>query len=300
MIRIQDLTFSYNQKDLILNDLHMTVPKGAIYGFLGANGAGKSTTIRNILGLLKPTAGTIEVMGTKQIKKDYSYYSKIGTLIEAPALYQHLSAIDNLKITARFQHQDYSRIEYVLDRVGLAKSKRKKVANYSMGMKQRLGLAIATLHDPELLILDEPVNGLDPNGIRDVRSFLKDLQESGKTILLSSHLLSEIEKMASHVGIIEQGSLVYEGSMEALNSERQGQGRIRIKTNDIQKTGLLLQDRLESSDESFCILKVSDDQEISKIISNILEAGIDVYDVRRIENSLEHFFMDLTIKKSAP
>lgn len=299
MIKVNDLSFSYNKKEIILDQLQMHVPKGAIYGFLGANGAGKSTTIRAILGLLKPDQGQIEVMGSRNLKNDFKQYAKIGSLIEAPSLYGHLSARDNLKIVSRYQHQPYRKIDEILDRVGLTNTKSKKVSKFSMGMKQRLGLAIATIHDPDLLILDEPVNGLDPNGILEIRSFLQWLKSEGKTILLSSHLLSEIEKMATHVGILRDGKMVYEGGIEDLALLQQRALSIQIKSNKPLGIKKLFEDKCEKTSESTNIIRVVNEDEISKIVAVIIGAGIDIYEVQQLKDSLENLFIDLTNKKEA-
>ncbi|MEM9930508.1 MAG: ATP-binding cassette domain-containing protein, partial [Bacteroidota bacterium] len=187
MITTSALTYHYPRQKPTLGGLDLHVPAGSIYGFLGANGAGKSTTIRNLLGLCRPQSGTIHLFNQALHQHRRSILARVGFLIEAPALYPHLNAIDNLKIIAKYRGVSSDRIGPVLDLVDLTSQARKLTRKYSMGMKQRLGLALALLHDPELLILDEPVNGLDPAGIADIRRLLQDLRAAGKTILLSSH-----------------------------------------------------------------------------------------------------------------
>lgn len=217
-IEIKNLTFGYSTKTPILKNLNLTVVPGSIYGFLGANGAGKSTTIRNILGLLKPQGGSITLLGKQLSVKTLPILQNVGTLIESPSLYPHLTAYKNLKIACNYYNVPYSRIDEVLDIVKLNNHKKKAVGKFSTGMKQRTGLAMALIHDPELLILDEPSSGLDPNGILEMRHIIQDLSEMGKTIMLSSHLLSEVERTVSHIGIIQDGEMKFEGSMSELNN----------------------------------------------------------------------------------
>jgi ABC-type multidrug transport system ATPase subunit len=191
--------------------------KGAIYGFLGPNGAGKTTTIRLLLDLLPASSGTVKVFG-KSLRQDRNLILfRIGALIETPSLYEHLTGLDNLKVTANLRSIRNDRVWEVLKLVGLGLEAGKYVHNYSLGMKQRLGLALALLSSPDLLILDEPTNGLDPSGIIEIRELLRELNvKQGVTILVSSHLLSEVERLVSHVGIIGQGEMLFQGPLEEL------------------------------------------------------------------------------------
>ncbi|MEJ7780010.1 MAG: ATP-binding cassette domain-containing protein [Daejeonella sp.] len=203
IIETNKLSFKFKD-EFILNNLNLKIEKGSIYGFLGPNGAGKTTTIRLLLGLLPSKNNTIKLF-TEDLSSMNStkVFSKIGSLIEHPSLYEHLSAWDNLEITRRLRNIDKQRMNEVLEMVNLTNASKKLVKNYSLGMKQRLGLALALISKPELLILDEPINGLDPAGIIEIRELLLSLnKEQGITIFLSSHLLPEIEKLVTHLGIL--------------------------------------------------------------------------------------------------
>ena len=213
-----------------LAGLDLTVPAGVVYGFLGPNGAGKTTTMRLLTGLIHPDAGTIELLGQPFRRGHRSLLFNVGALIESPAFYPYLSGRANLRALAATGSATPSRrVDEVLELVGLQERRRDKVSRYSLGMKQRLGIAAALLSDPQVLLLDEPANGLDPAGIVAMRDTLRHLASIGKTVFVSSHLLPEIQQMADVVGIINQGRLVREGPIQELLS---GQGRIRIRVGD--------------------------------------------------------------------
>lgn len=272
----------------------MQVPENSIYGFLGSNGAGKSTTIRNVLGLLRPQNGQIELFGEDLKQQKQAQFKRVGALIETPALYPNLSAHDQLRIACRYQQIAEERIPLVLEQVGLLAQQHKISKKYSTGMKQRLGLAIALLHEPELLILDEPTNGLDPQGISDIRQLIQQLRQSGKTILLSSHLLAEIEKIATHVGIIKDGHLLFEGDRMALDEWKKSQQQLKIQVNNPQAlTQLLDAERIVDQQENHLHIKAPVKSEIPDLIRLIIAAGIDIYEVKLIENDLEQLFMEL-------
>ncbi|RYF94725.1 MAG: ATP-binding cassette domain-containing protein, partial [Chitinophagaceae bacterium] len=200
IIETNNLDFSFGAGQKILQDLSLAVPQGSIYGFLGPNGAGKTTTIRLLLGLLKVQSGTIRLFGKDFGKNRLEVLRRIGSLIEQPSLYMHLTGKENLEVFRLSYQCNKKRIGEVLELVGLQKAAHKKAKAYSLGMKQRLAIAISLLHEPELLILDEPTNGLDPTGIIETRELIRKLnKESGKTIIVSSHMLAEVEKMATHV-----------------------------------------------------------------------------------------------------
>jgi len=211
IVHIEGLTHRFGHQTA-LDNISLAIPKGSIYGFLGANGAGKTTTLRLLLGLIKKQKGKITLFENDLMVNRISMLKKIGSLIEQPSLYSHLSGKENLHVFGLAYPYSRKRIDEVIKTVGLTVAADKKVKAYSLGMKQRLAIAIALLHDPELLILDEPTNGLDPNGIIDVRNLIKKLNSEGKTIIISSHLLSEVEKVATHVGIIHNGKIVFEGT----------------------------------------------------------------------------------------
>ncbi|MBE3568307.1 MAG: ABC transporter ATP-binding protein, partial [Thermogemmatispora sp.] len=227
-LRTRGLTKRYGQR-LAVADLNLEVRRGEIFGFLGPNGAGKTTTIRMLLGLITPTAGSIEILGQDLRRQPKLVLPRVGALIETPALYLYLSAQDNLRVVASsLGGVSERRIDEILELVGLSSRRKDRVRTYSLGMKQRLGLALALLHDPELLILDEPANGLDPAGIVEMRDLLHQLAAQGKTIFISSHLLSEVQQICTRVAIIRLGRLVTEASVEELTRGR-GEFVVRVE-----------------------------------------------------------------------
>ncbi len=207
----------------VLKDLALRVPEGSIYGFLGPNGAGKTTTLRLVLGLLKKQQGEINVFGRPFGPNRLAVLRRVGSLIESPSVYAQLTAVENLRVLQRIYRCPASRIVEVLQLVGLADTGTKKAGRFSFGMKQRLGIAIALLNDPALLILDEPTNGLDPEGIIEMRELLRSLNRTkGVTILISSHLLAEMQKLVTHAGIIHKGQLLFQGTLNELHREQPG------------------------------------------------------------------------------
>jgi ABC-type multidrug transport system ATPase subunit len=244
-LRTAGLTRAFG-KQIVVDSVDLTVPRGAIYGFLGPNGSGKTTTIRMLLGLLSPRSGEIELLGEQMPACASRVLPRVGALIEGPAFHPYLSGAQNLR---RLDVSDAtadpatsrSRIAAALARVGLSAAAGKKYRNYSLGMKQRLGLAAALLQPRELLVLDEPTNGLDPQGTREVRHLVRELAGDGTTVLVSSHLLSEIEQIATHVGIMSAGRLVRQGSLHEVLSE--GMPVIRLLTPDLSSAARVL-DRL--------------------------------------------------------
>ena len=203
-----------------VNHIDLRIPEGCVYGFLGPNGAGKTTTLKLLLGLLKPTAGTITFFGQKMTDKNrLSILKHTGSLIESPSFYGHLTGLENLQIIAKLKKAPANEIENVLQTVRLYDQRSKKVKQYSLGMKQRLGIAMALLGNPRVLILDEPTNGLDPAGIQEIRQLIKELPLNRQmTVIVSSHLLSEMEQMTDMVGIINHGELIFQGTLAALET----------------------------------------------------------------------------------
>lgn len=229
IIQTEDLRFSFNHHP-VLNGFDLEVPRGSIFGFLGPNGAGKSTTIKVILGLLRVPSKMLTIFGMHHSGSSIEILAKIGAMVESPSLYDHLSARRNLEITRRLRKIPPSRIEEVLRIVNLGGDANRAVKQFSTGMKQRLSLAIALLDEPELLILDEPINGLDPSGIIEIRNLLTDLNRNqGCTIFLSSHILDEIEKICSHVAVINKGKLLYQGDTEGLLRQSSLQDKLIIR-----------------------------------------------------------------------
>jgi len=224
-LRTINLSKRYGER-LAVNDLNLEVRQGEIFGFLGPNGAGKTTTIRMALGLIAPTAGSVEILGQDVFAERARILPRVGALVEMPALYLYLSGRNNLRaVGSALGGVPAKRIDVVLDLVGLAGRQKDRVKTYSLGMKQRLGVAMALLQDPDVLILDEPANGLDPAGIVEMRDLMHQLSAAGKTIFISSHLLTEVQQICTRVAIINQGRLVTEASMAELT---QGQGEFRV------------------------------------------------------------------------
>jgi ABC-2 type transport system ATP-binding protein len=296
IIAVQALNYAYTRKAPVLRNLNLAVPQASIYGFLGANGAGKSTTIRTILGLLKPQAGQVQLFGKDITKDRINILRNTGSLIEAPSIYRHLSGYDNLKVLCQYLNLPKSRIEEVLTMVNLQQHSRKASKKYSTGMKQRLGLAMALLSDPELLILDEPTNGLDPKGIIEIRHIIRRLNEAGKTIFLSSHLLSEIEKLATQVGIIKDGTMIFQGTIQALEQLRMRNLKVQITSSETAKiidclAGNLATQRL---DDETIMLTLDNREALPELIDKLVGAGIRLYGVSPEKNDLEKLFVDLT------
>jgi len=283
IINIQGLQFAYSANDLVLKDLNLSVPSASIYGFLGANGAGKTTTIRTILGLLKATYGQIELFGQSLNSDRNNTLSKIGSLIESPSLYLHLSGYDNLKIACQYLNIPYERIKEVLTLVQLENEAQKLTKKYSTGMKQRLGLAIALLNDPDVLILDEPVNGLDPTGIIQIRTIIQQLHQAGKTIFLSSHLLTEVEKIATHVEV---------------NQLKQGK-KIHIRTDEVSRAvaSLERQYNLNILEDRLIEIDITTEELVPTIIKELTTKNIKLYEVKLVEPDLEQLFINLVTTK---
>ncbi len=296
IVETKDLSFSFNGKHSILKDLNLKIEKGSIYGFLGPNGAGKTTTIRLLLGLLNYPKNSIHLFGKELSKNRIEIFSKIGSLIEQPSLYEHISGYDNLEITRQIRNINKKRVDEVLRLVKLSGAAHKKVKAYSLGMKQRLGLAIALLAEPELLILDEPVNGLDPNGMVEIRELLKNINtELGTTIFLSSHLLVEIEKIVTHIGIINMGKLLFQGTVHELHNLQINQSDLHIETSDNNAAFELLRNRYGgyTSDAALKIVYQSKEQ-VAQIVRDLIKNNIDVYEVAIENKDLEHLFLKMT------
>ncbi len=224
--------------DPVLKHLNLRVPTGAIYGFLGPNGAGKTTTLRLLLGLLIRQRGAISIFGLPFDRHRLAILRRVGSLIESPSLYDHLTARENLAVWQQVFRPPAARLTEVLDLVGLTHTGRKRVSQFSLGMKQRLSLAVALLHSPDLLILDEPTNGLDPAGIVDMRALLLRLnEEHGTTIVISSHLLAEIDKLVTHAGIINHGEMVFEGPMAELKAKQDQVSSVTVRTSANDRAG---------------------------------------------------------------
>lgn len=296
-LRTHHLTKRYGEKTVV-HDLNLNIRTGDIYGFLGQNGAGKTTTLRMLIGLIRPSAGEIELFGAGLNSGRAMALERIGAIIEYPGFYLNLSAAENLEIHRRLMGMGNKEcINDVLTTVGLSNAKHQKVKNYSLGMKQRLGIARALLHHPELLILDEPTNGLDPVGIKEVRQLFLDLaRQRGITILISSHLLSEIEQVATRIGIIHQGRLLEEIDYEDL--QRKARQYLEIKVDDEQRAAYVLEQKLGVTDYLVAgpgILHLYERLEQSaKVNFTLANNGIGVKEIVLSGDSLEDYFLKIT------
>ena len=295
-IETSDLSFSFSKDRPVVRGLNMQIPKEAIYGFLGPNGAGKTTTIRLIVDLLPPSSGAVKVFGKSLHDQRSLILSRIGALIETPSLYEHLTGYDNLKVTANLRSLRKERVWEVLEMVGLCTEAGKHVHNYSLGMKQRLGLALALLSSPDLLILDEPTNGLDPSGIIEIRELLRELNlKHGVTILISSHLLSEVERLVSHVGIIGQGKMLFQGSLKELQQISRDKAVIEIDTDDNTRAlEILLEDHQPVVNAAqFLEVQYVDRDRLAQLITLLTVAGLRVNRAQLVESSLEETFLSI-------
>jgi len=293
VIQTADLSFAYRKSD-VLHKLNLNVPTGSIFGFLGPNGAGKSTTIKTLLGLMKVKPGMISLFGKELCNNQMEILQRTGATIETPSIYEHLSARRNLEITRRLRKVPSSRIDEVLEIVGLSSDENKLVRQFSTGMKQRLGLALALLGKPELLLLDEPINGLDPEGIREIRNLLLKLnREEGCSIFLSSHILDEVEKICTHVAVIDAGRIIYQGETSGIRQTNTTGNILQLETSDNNGCMRLFPDRLAGQSETTISFHYQSKAEISMIIRQTVEAGIEIYSAKPELQRLEESFFQL-------
>jgi ABC-type multidrug transport system ATPase subunit len=295
-LETHDIIYKFSEAEIVLNNIELLIAEGSIYGFLGPNGAGKTTTLKLILGLLTKQQGTISIFGKSFEKSRVDILKRIGSLIESPSFYGHLTATENLLLLQKIYRCPKARIKEVLDLVGLHDTGNKKASQFSLGMKQRLSIAIAMLHNPSLLILDEPTNGLDPNGIIEMRELLKKLnQQHGITIIISSHLLSEIEKLVTHVGIINKGKMMFQGTLDELISKQQKSSFIVLETNDPEQTAQVLQSNnlTAHSMNGKIHIPAIPKKLLATINRELVNKGVDVYEISTTKNDLEMIFMDL-------
>lgn len=274
-----------------VDGLNLVVPSGVVYGFLGPNGSGKSTTMKMLLGLTQPTSGSIELFGqplTRTARGEL--LASIGSMIEAPPGYGHLTGWENMLIVRDMLGLTDTQIERALSTVRLTEHKGKLVRNYSLGMKQRLGIAMALARNPVLLVLDEPTNGLDPAGIEEIRTLLLDLADQGITVMVSSHLLDEIDKMASVLGILATGKLIFQGSRDQLFAHSVPD--LVLDSPAPQEVLRLVPDAVATGER----IRVSGygKDETAALIKRLVDADVPIHEVRRVQQSLEDVFMDLT------
>lgn len=289
VIETQNLVKQYKTKRAVDN-ISIHVKKGDIYGLIGKNGAGKTTLMKLILGLAKPTSGKIFLYGDEKLNEERR---KIGSLIEEPGLYKNCTAYENMVRFAKLYGTDAKEINDLLKLVNLSDTGSKKVSQFSLGMKQRLGIAIALLGNPELLILDEPINGLDPAGIKEIRDVIIDLNHKGVTFLISSHLLDELAKIVTNYGIISEGSLIEEISAKELNERCRE--FVKIGTNDNNSTCELLKKEikdinLENKPDGIYLLNHLN--ETAKINKLLVDKGIEVNEIALQESNFEDYFIE--------
>lgn len=277
-----------------VNSLDLQVSQGSVYGFLGPNGAGKTTTIRLLLGLIRLHAGQIQLFGRPFNKERYSLLRQIGALVESPSVYNHLTGRENLEITRRLLKVPKENIDFVLHTVNLEDAADRKVGQYSTGMRQRLGLALALINNPKLLILDEPTNGLDPAGIQEFRHLIQNFpKERGITVFLSSHLLSEVEQMATNIGVINKGRLLFQGAMNDLKSRLRKYMLLQVDNPEKAKQFLEQSHNIEFDQEHNLRIQVKDKFEGSDINARLVNHGIKVYSIHLENPSLESMFFSL-------
>lgn len=295
IIETTDLSKQYGNVYRV-KDVDLKVPEGAIYGFLGPNGAGKSTTLKMILGLAKPTEGEITVFGKRVNSKNrLENLKQVGSLIESPSYYGHLTGAENLQIFQTLRGVPKQNIAEVLKIVRLENQQNKKVSQYSLGMKQRLGLASALLGYPKLLILDEPTNGLDPAGIQEMRELIQSLpQKFGMTVVVSSHLLSEIDQLATQVGIIREGELVYQDSLIKLHQYSKQHLAVRTLNNEVTKAFLSQNGVAWEAQDDYLIIPQLKDAMMAEISKALGQHNIGLVRIEERKKSLEDIFLELT------
>jgi ABC-type multidrug transport system ATPase subunit len=290
-IETRGLTKRYDDAIVAVEALDLRVRRGEVYGFVGPNGAGKTTTLRMLLGLVRPTSGEAVVLGAAPGAPPG--LARIGAMIEASAFYPYLSGRDNLRVVARYAGVNEERVAAVLDQLGLSARAGDRWTTYSLGMKQRLGVAAALLKDPELLILDEPANGLDPAGMAEMRGFLRSVAQTGRTVVVSSHLMSEIEHISDRVGVISSGSLIAEGTVEELR----GRTRLRLRAEPLTEAARLVGNLpdVQAVTAADGLLEITVDTAQAPAINRALvHAGIAVSELYAQRASLEDAFLELT------
>ena len=299
VIETHALCKSYHSRPVV-DHLNLTVPEGCVYGFLGPNGAGKSTTMKMLLGLVHPTGGSVELLGhTLNEANRIALLRQTGSLIESPSGYLHLTARENLSIVADLKDVDRKDISRVLEIVHLTKDADRKVGQYSLGMKQRLGIAMALLGSPRLLILDEPTNGLDPAGIQEMRALIHDMPDAcGATVLISSHLLGEMEQIVSQVGIINHGQLLFEGPLAEL--QRHSRGNVTLRLLDPAKAAPILRANGLTAHSDSCVVTLPPLQDalLADLVQKLAACGAGVVELTPHTKTLEEIFLSLTSEEA--
>ena len=291
MVETTGLTKAYGRRVVAVDGLDLAVARGEVYGFLGPNGAGKTTTLRMLLGLIRPTAGAMRVLGRPP--GDPEGLARVGAMVEAPAFYPYLSGRDNLRVVARYAGVPEEGAQAALELVELEARGGDRFGTYSQGMKQRLGVAAALLKDPELLILDEPTNGLDPAGMADMRALIRRLGTGERTVLLSSHLLGEVQQVCDRVGVISRGRVIAEGTVEELR----GRGALLVRAEPLEEARARVARLLGAGNVEILdgTLRVNaEPADASRVNRELVSARVAVSELRRVERTLEEVFLKLT------
>lgn len=294
IVSTERLTKVYGNRTVVQN-LDLRVPEGSVYGFLGPNGSGKSTTMKMLLSLIRPTSGEAHVLGKRMDRiTRRELLSRIGSLIESPPGYAHLTGAENMRIVQRLLDLDDAQVHLAVRTVRMQDQMDKKVREYSLGMKQRLGIAMALARQPRLLILDEPTNGLDPAGIEEIRDLMRRLADGGVTVMVSSHLLGEIDKTATVLGILGQGRMLFQGTRTELFSAATPD--VLIDCSAPHRAQAVLAPRMDAvlDDATVRVAGLPDDRDVEEIVTALVSEQIGVHGVRRDEQTLESVFMDLT------
>ncbi|MCD4685031.1 MAG: ABC transporter ATP-binding protein [Anaerolineae bacterium] len=300
-IRMEQLTkvFGRRKKKRIVavSDVSLEIKTGQVYGFLGPNGAGKTTTIRMLLDLIRPTVGEAFIFG-KHVRREHDVLRRVGAIVEGAAFYNFLTGRRNLEVLARTANQyDPARIDMLLEQVGLAQRAGQRVKGYSTGMKQRLGLAAALLTDPDLLILDEPTNGLDPSGMHEIREFIRrQVDEHGKTVFLSSHLLGEVEQVCDRVAIINLGEIVREGAVRDLLA---GKSTLRIEAAPLDKAAQVLSAHWSVAQNTQHLIVDAQRNDVPHVIRRLVEQDVNVFHIASQRQSLEEYFLAVVQEETA-
>ncbi len=294
IIETENLTKAFGRGDkrkLAVNDVNLSIERGQVYGFLGPNGAGKTTTIRMLLGLMHPTQGRVLVLG-RDPHKEPDTLRQVGALVEGATFYPYLTAWDNLRVIGNSQGGfDPKRGEYLLESMELKEATYQRVKGYSTGMKQRLGIAAALLHDPELVILDEPTNGMDPSGIKEMRTFIRDLvYQHGKTVFLTSHLLSEVQQTCDRLAIIHQGRIIQEGAIDDLLNRH---AAVEVEVGQVERAFDVLQERWPVQQNNNCLRVEASREVIPTMVRLLVEHEVDLYGITPYQQSLEEYFLML-------
>ena len=283
-----------------VDHVELHVPQGCVYGFIGPNGAGKSTTMKMLLGLIHPTAGRVRLLGQELTEKSrLPLLRQTGSLIESPAGYLHLTAQENLEIVADLKGVPHKDIGRVLDIVHLTQDRNRRVGQYSLGMKQRLGIAMALLGSPKLLILDEPTNGLDPAGIQEMRALIRNMPAAtGATVLISSHLLGEMEQMVEQVGIIDHGHILFEGPLTEL--QRHSRGNVTLRLLDPAKAAPILRANGLTAHSDSCVVTLPPLQDalLADLVQKLVSCGAGVVELTPRTKTLEEIFLSLTSEEA--